>query len=312
MIPVYRALDEIPHLFGACVAAIGNFDGVHCGHREILGAVLAEARERGLRAIAITFDPHPEKLLRPDNAPQLLTTIPERVQLLGGTGMDAVVVLPFTRALAALSAREFVRKVLVDALAVRGLHEGANFRFGHRAEGGIEELRAYGAEFGFGVTVHEAVHVHGLEVSSSAVRDLVGTGDMRRARWMLGRPFAIRGTQKRDRGVGTRLLVPTVNLAPDGEVLPANGVYVTRLTVGERCFHAVSNVGDRPTFKGAGFSVETHILDFEPVETGEDAELQLEFLLRLREERQFATVEELKAQIVRDVSKAQRFYRLAR
>lgn len=311
MIPIYRALDEIPHVFGACVAAIGNFDGVHCGHREILRAVLAEARERGLRAIAITFDPHPEKLLRPDNAPQLLTTIPERVQLLGGTGMDAVVVLPFTRALAALSAREFVRKVLVDALAVRGLHEGANFRFGHRAEGGIEELRAFGAEFGFGVTVHEAVHVHGLEVSSSAVRDLVATGDMRRARWMLGRPFAVRGTQKRDRGVGTRLLVPTVNLAPDGEVLPANGVYVTRLTVGERCFHAVSNVGDRPTFKGAGFSVETHILDFEPVETGEDAELQLEFLLRLREERQFATVEELKAQIMRDVAKAQRFFRLA-
>lgn len=312
MIPVYRALDEIPHVFGACVAAIGNFDGVHRGHREILGSVLAEARERGLRAIAITFDPHPEHLLRPDDAPQLLTTIPERVQLLGETGMDAVVVLPFTRALAGLSAREFVRKVLVDALSVRGLHEGANFRFGHRAEGGIAELRAFGAEFGFGLTVHEAVHVHGLEVSSSAVRELVAVGDMRRARWMLGRPFAIRGTQKRDRGVGTRLLVPTVNLAPNGELLPANGVYVTRLTVGSRCFQAVSNVGDRPTFKGAGFSVETHILDFEPVETGDDAELQLEFLLRLRDERRFATAEELRAQILRDVAKAQRFFRLAR
>ncbi|MFP5236622.1 MAG: bifunctional riboflavin kinase/FAD synthetase [Acidobacteriota bacterium] len=311
MIPVYRGLDEIPHVFGACVAAIGNFDGVHRGHQEILGAVVDEARRRNLRAIAITFDPHPEKLLRPDRAPQLLTPMPERVRLLGETGIDAVVVLPFSRALAGLPAREFVRKVLVDALAVRGLHEGANFRFGRRAEGGIDELRAFGAEFGFGVTVHEAVHVHGMEVSSSAVRELVAAGDMRRARWMLGRPFALRGTQKRDRGVGTRLLVPTVNLAPYEGLLPANGVYVTRITMGERCFQAVTNVGNRPTFEDAGFSVETHILDFEPVEMGDDAELHLEFLVRVRDERRFATTDELKAQIMRDVARAQRFFRLA-
>lgn len=310
MIAIYRDLHEIPPGFGPSIAAIGNFDGVHRGHREILSAVVAEARARNMAAIAVTFDPHPEKYLRPERAPQLLTPMAERLRLLAETGIDAVVVLPFDGALAHLSARAFVQQILVDALAVRGLHEGGNFRFGYRAEAGMEELKAFGAEFGFGVTVHPALHVHGLEVSSSAVRDLVAGGDMRRARWMLGRPFAVRGTQKRDRGVGARLLVPTVNLTPYHELLPAHGVYVTRLTIGERCFQAVSNVGNRPTFEGAGFSVETHILDFEPVDIDDEMPLHLEFLLRLRAEEKFPSPQELKAQIFKDVAKAQRFFRL--
>ena len=310
MMPVFRALDQIPKGFGPCIAAIGNFDGVHRGHRQILDAVVAEARGRKLLAVAVTFDPHPERILRPERAPQLLTPMDERLRLLAGRGIDAVVVLPFDRALAQLSARAFVQQILVDALAVRGLHEGGNFRFGRRAEAGIDELTVLGAEFGFGVTVHPAVRAHGLEVSSSAVRDLVATGDVKRARWMLGRPFAIRGTQKRDRGVGTRLLVPTVNLAPHDGLLPAIGVYVTRISIGERCFDAVTNVGNRPTFEGAGFSVETHILNFEPVEMEDETPLQLEFLLRLRAERHWPSPEALKAQIFRDVAKAKRFFRL--
>lgn len=312
MMHVFRSLDEIPQDFGPSIAAIGNFDGVHRGHRQILGAVIAEARQCNLRAVAVTFDPHPEQLLRPQRAPQLLTPMPERLGLLAATGIDAVLVLPFDHALAGLSAREFVQRILADKLAVRGLHEGGNFRFGHRAEAGIAELKGFGGEFGFDVTVHEAVHVHGMEVSSSAVRELVAAGDMRRARWMLGRPFAVRGTQKRDRGVGARLLVPTVNLAEYDGLLPAHGVYVTRLAIGEKCFDAVTNVGNRPTFEGAGFSVETHILNFEPVEMSEDTPLHLEFLLRLRAEKRFAATEELKAQILRDVRRAQRFFRLAR
>ena len=310
MMHVFRSLDEIPQGFGPTVAAIGNFDGVHRGHREILEAVIAEARQRDLRAVAVTFDPHPEQLLRPQRAPQLLTPMPERLRLLSETGIDAVLVLPFDHPLAGLSAREFVQQILADKLAVRGLHEGGNFRFGHRAEAGIAELRVFGDEFGFDVTVHEAVHVHGLEVSSSAVRDLVAAGDMRRARWMLGRPFAVRGRQKRDRGVGARLLVPTVNLAEYDGLLPAHGVYVSRLAIGERCFDAVTNVGNRPTFEGAGFSVETHILNFEPVEISEETPLHLDFLLRLRAEKRFASTDELKAQIMKDVAKARRFFRL--
>ena len=211
---VYRSLAEIPADFGPSVAAIGNFDGLHLGHRQILTAVSAEAQTCGAKGVAITFDPHPEHFLRPAQAPKLLTPIDERLRLLAGTGVDAVLVLPFDGALAGLPARDFVRRVLVDALRVSSLHEGQSFRFGHRAEAGVKELAEFGAEFGFAVHLHEAVHVHGLEVSSSAVRELVAAGDMKRARWMLGRPFAVRSTPARGRGIGTRLLVPTVNLAP--------------------------------------------------------------------------------------------------
>jgi riboflavin kinase/FMN adenylyltransferase len=310
MTPVFRSLGEIPAAFGPSVAAIGNFDGVHLGHREILSAVAGESRALGARAVAITFDPHPEQFLRPQRAPKLLTPTGERVRLLAATGIDAVLVLPFDAALANMRARDFVREILVKALSVSAVHEGGNFRFGHRAEAGVTELAQFGAESGFAVHVHGAVKVHGLEVSSSAVRELVAAGDMKRARWMLGRSFAVKSTQARGRGIGTRLLVPTVNLAPYDGLLPAFGVYATRLTVAERCFQAVTNVGNRPTFEGVGFGVETHILNFDPVELGEDTPVELEFLLRLRPEMQWPSTEALKAQIFKDVARAKRYFRL--
>ena len=309
MIPIYRSLAEIPTDFGSHVAAIGNFDGVHLGHREILSGAVEEARERGVRALVITFDPHPEQFLRPEVAPKMLTPIPERLRLLGLTGVDAVLVLPFDAALANMRAEEFVQRVLVGTLHVCALHEGGNFRFGYRAEAGVEELRAFGAAYGFAVHVHHSVRVHGLEISSSVVRGLVATGDMKRARWMLGRPFAVRSTPARGRGVGTRLLVPTVNLAAYEALLPAFGVYVTQLTVGGRFFQAVTNVGNRPTFEGVGFGVETHILNFEPVELNQETQLELEFLLRLRGEMTWPSPEALKAQIFKDVVRAKRYFR---
>jgi riboflavin kinase/FMN adenylyltransferase len=283
-------------------------------------------------------------LLRPASAPALLTPMEHRLDLLAGTGVDAVVVLRFDASLARLPAREFVERVLVDAMGVRGMHEGGNFRFGCKAEAGVRELEAFGAEFGFGVSLHEPVHVHGLEVSSSAIRALVAAGDVKRARWMLGRPFSVRSTQKRDRGVGSKLLVPTINFADYDGLLPGFGIYVTQLTlspqrtqrvpgpvagdpgVGSRCFESVSSLGVRPTFDGAGFAVETHILDFEPIdhpmdedqsagapiEMDESTVLELEFLHRLRDEEKYPTVELLKAQILRDVGNAKRYFRLVR
>jgi riboflavin kinase/FMN adenylyltransferase len=319
-VPVYRAAEEIPAHFGPSVTAIGNFDGVHLGHQEILRSVVEQARAlsthtQPVRSVAITFDPHPERFLRPATAPGLLTLMPERVRLLSATGVDAIVVLPFDASLASLAPGEFVERILVGKLGVRALHEGRNFHFGHGAAAGITELRAFGRRFGFSVNVHPAVHVRGLEVSSSAVRALVASGDMRRARWMLGRPFAVRSTPARGRGVGTRLLVPTVNLAPYEGMLPAFGVYVTRLTVGvgadyARTFQAVTNVGNRPTFEGAGFSVETHILNFEPVDLGDDTLIELAFLMRLRGEKTWPSPEALKQQIFKDVARAKRFFRL--
>jgi riboflavin kinase/FMN adenylyltransferase len=307
-VPVFFSIGEVPPNFGPCVAAIGNFDGVHLGHRQILSAAAAEAREPRLRSIAITFNPHPAQFLYPAEAPKLLTFLPERLRLLASTGVDAILVLPFNQQLSTVSARDFVRDILVGVLGVRGMHEGSSFRFGHGAKAGVKELAEFGAEFGFEVEVHSAVRVHGIEVSSSAVRALIAGGDVRRARWMLGRTFAVHSTSMRGRGVGTKLLVPTVNLAPYEGLLPAFGVYVTRLTVGGRCFKAVTNVGNRPTFEGIGFGVETHILDFEPTDLTEDTPLKLEFLSRLRGEMHWPSPEALKAQIMKDVARAKRFF----
>jgi riboflavin kinase/FMN adenylyltransferase len=305
---VFRSLDEIPAGFGPAVAAVGNFDGVHKGHRAILAAVAAEARETGARAVAITFDPHPEQFLRPAQAPKLITPFPERLRLLAETGIDAVLVLRFDRELASLSAREFGERILIAALGVSSMHEGRNFRFGHGATAGVNELAAMGEEFGFAVHVRDAVRVHGLEVSSSAVRALVSAGDVRRARWMLGRPFALLSTPASGRGIGTRLLVPTVNLAPYDGLLPCFGVYATRLKVNGRAFQAVTNVGNRPTFGEASFAVESHILDFEPIDLGESTPIELEFLLRLRGEREWPSPEALKTQIFKDVARAKRYF----
>ena len=310
LIPVYRSAAEVPRDFGPCVAAIGNFDGVHLGHKQILSAVAFEAGQRGMRSIAITFQPHPAQFLYPADAPKLITFLPERLRLLAATGVDAILVLPFDQALSCLSARDFVRDILVGVLGVRGMHEGSNFRFGHGARAGVRELAEFGAEFGFGLQVHSAVRVHGLEVSSSAVRGLISSGDMRCARWMLGRPFAVFSLPARGRGVGSRLLVPTVNLAAYNGILPGFGVYVTRMTIGERCFQAVTNVGNRPTFEGAGFSVETHILNFEPIELTEETPLKLEFLQRLRGEQTWPSPLALKAQILKDVARAKRYFQL--
>ncbi len=307
-VPIFRTLAEIPPGLGPAVAAVGNFDGVHLGHQEILSAAAAEAHSAGVRAVAVTFDPHPEHVLRPAHAPRLITPLVERLRLLRQTGIDAVLVLTFDAALAHLTPHQFVERILVGALQVRSIHEGQNFRFGHCAAAGVRELIALGAEFGFEVCVHEAVRVRGLEVSSSAVRALVASGDVRRARWMLGRPFVVLSAPASGRGIGTRLLVPTINLAPYNGLLPASGVYVTRLKVHGRKFQAVTNVGNRPTFGEASFAVESHVLDFEPIELSAETQIELEFLMRLRGEREWPSPEALKAQILKDVTRAKQYF----
>jgi riboflavin kinase / FMN adenylyltransferase len=307
-IQLFRSLAEIPATFGPTVAAVGNFDGVHRGHQAILAAARSQAHSLGARAVAVTFDPHPEHVLRPGRAPQLITPLAERLRLLATTGIDAALVLNFDAALANLTPREFVERILVGGLKVCGVHEGRNFRFGHCAAAGVSELAAMGAGFGFEVRVHDAVCTHGLEVSSSAVRALVSSGDMRRARWMLGRSFAMLSAPASGRGIGARLLVPTINLAPYDGLLPAFGVYVTRLKVHGRAFQAVTNVGNRPTFGEASFAIESHILDFEPIELTAETQIELEFLMRLRGEREWPSPEALKAQILKDVARAKRYF----
>lgn len=289
------------------VVAIGNFDGLHLGHRTLLAAVQAEARQRGVLSAALTFEPHPLRILRPDRAPRLITPLEEKKRCFASTGIDLLVVLPFSRDLSLLSPREFVEEILVRGLHADGVHEGANFRFGHRQSGNVDTLRELGAEFGFGVTVHDEVRVRGEIVSSSRIRELLSAGRVEMAARLLGRPFALRGAIAQGHGIGRRLTVPTLNLQHYEELLPGNGVYVTCTRIGERRFQSLTNIGTRPTFANSGgISVETFLLDFEemPIE-----EMEIRFLFRLRDERKFDTPAALKQQILHDVDRGRRYFR---
>lgn len=310
---IFRSITGLPPECPRTVAAIGNFDGVHRGHQEIIGRVLERARLLGARAIAVTFDPHPVALLHPDRAPKLITPMPQRLRLLEQTGLDATVVLPFTREFSWLSARAFAEDVLCGGLRVVEVHEGDTFRFGHDAAAGIGELKELGQQLGFGVISHGSLEVRGVAVSSSEVRRRVAAGQLGITRALLGRPFSILSTPARGRGVGKQLSTPTINLAPYAELLPPYGVYATRLRIGEGpetpLLNAVTNAGVRPTFHGAGFAVESHLLDGPPpVELTDATPVELCFLARIREERRFPSPEALQAQIARDVRWAQRYF----
>ena len=313
---IFRQLAEIPVDYGPSIATIGNFDGVHSGHQWVIAEVVTRARALHAKSIAITFDPHPVRVIRPESSQPLITPLPQKLDLLAATGLDAVLVIPFTSELSRMTARTFATEVLEHTLHVTQLHEGENFRFGYQAEAGVESLEALGRELGFGVRVYAPRHLRGETISSSRVRQMIAEGDMNHVRALLGRSFAICSTPASGRGYGTRYTVPTINLAPYTELLPANGVYITTLTVGagssSETFDAVTNVGNRPTFGADSFTVESHLLNFHPIELNEDTPLTLTFLRRLRAEMRWPNPEALKEQIGRDVAKAKRYFNICR
>jgi riboflavin kinase/FMN adenylyltransferase len=275
---IFHSLDEIPAAFGEVIATIGNFDGVHRGHRWVIDEVIARARQLGLRSLALTFDPHPARVLRPDAAHELIMPLAQKLACLGTTGIDATLVLPFTPELRCLTAECFARDILRNGVHAREIHEGENFRFGQGASAGIEGLTMLGRQVGFDVTAYAPCVLRGAPVSSSRVRT-------------------------------------PINLAPYPELLPANGVYITTLTVGQgevaECFEAVTNVGNRPTFGADSFTVESHLLAFHPIALAADTRLELAFLHRLRDERRFNSPDALRTQIGLDVRLAERFFHLA-
>jgi len=307
---VFLKLDEVPAQMGPTVVSVGNFDGVHVAHQAVVRHMAERAHAIGGKAVVVTFDPHPLRILRPDSAPRLLSPLETKLQLLEHTGVDAVLVLPFTRDLSLMSAHDFARQVLVDTLHAREIHEGYNFHFGHKAQGNVDTLADFGREMGFGVHAYSEQLLRGHHVSSSEIRNLIAAGRVERARALLGRPFSILSNPGRGRGYGTRYTVPTVNLARYDELVPANGVYITCVRINGECFDAVTNVGVRPTFGPDSFAIESHLLNFHEIELLAQTEVELIFLKRLREERKFESVDALKEQIGRDVVKAQRFFRL--
>jgi riboflavin kinase/FMN adenylyltransferase len=309
---IVRSLAELGSSTSPSVVTIGNFDGVHCGHRMVISSVLERARELGARSLAVTFDPHPAHVLRPNSRLPLITPLEEKLKLLAATGLDLVLVLPFTDELRHWSARHFAERVLRDALHAVDVHEGETFRFGYHAEADITGLSQLGRELGFGVRAYVPRIARGQEISSSRVRNLIAAGNLHEARALLGRSFSIRSRPAPGRGYGTRYAVPTINLAPYAELLPAHGVYVSTLTIGDqRVFRGVTNLGNRPTFGADSFAVETHLLDFEPIALDETTPLELTFLRRLRPERRFESPEALRAQIGLDIQQSLRYFALA-
>jgi riboflavin kinase/FMN adenylyltransferase len=302
-VTVYHGLPPGVASLSRTVVTIGNFDGVHLGHRAILARACQRARELGGEAVAITFDPHPLKVLRPELNLPLLTTAEQKLSLLAASGLQAVVVLPFTHELAAMPARDFVREYFCQRLQVREVVVGHDYRFGRGRQGDTDLLKEMGQQHGFTVQVVWAVEAEGAVVSSSLIRALLRLGKVAAGARLLGRPYGVVGQVVRGKGRGAKLLgVPTANLRPANELLPASGIYAVRVRRGAETLPGVANIGTCPTFDNQDLSLEVHLLSFNGDLYGEN--LEVLFVSRLREERRFSSIEALAAQIHADIDQA--------
>lgn len=291
------------------VVSIGNFDGVHLGHQRILEAAVSRARELGVRAVAMIFDPHPTRVLDPSTAPRLLTTLRQRLQLLEQTGTDTTVVVPFDDHVAAMGAETFAESVLGRRLHVRQVFVGEGFRFGSDRKGTVELLGAVGRELGFEVHGVPAVTSNGEVVSSTLIRRAVAHGRVARAGELLGRPFFVDGRVFQGERFGRQLGFPTLNIAVENELHPAHGVYVTGVVIPSfgKMFHSVTNIGVRPTmYEEYSTTVESHLLDFSA--NVYEERLRLVFFERLRDEMLFDSPVHLVGQIQRDVDATRRWF----
>lgn len=300
---VFHDLPPDAASFSRTVVTIGNFDGVHLGHRAILARVRQRAQKLEAQSVAVTFDPHPLKVLRPEASLPLLTTPEQKISLMAASGLDAVVVLPFTREFAGLPAREFVQRYFLERLRVREVVVGHDYCFGRGREGNIDLLKEMGNQHGFTVQVVWAVETDGAVVSSSLIRAMLRLGKVEEAGRLLGRPYGVAGRVVAGKGRGAKLLgIPTANIRPENELLPATGIYAVRVRRGEEILPGAANIGTCPTFENGEFSLEVHLLDFSGDLYGEN--LGVEFVARLREERRFPSIEALAAQIHADIRAA--------
>jgi riboflavin kinase/FMN adenylyltransferase len=306
---IFRSSAEVPETFGPSIVTIGNFDGVHAGHRQIMRRVVALARAKGCTPTVLTFDPHPARVLAPDRAPKLLMTMDQRLRGMETEGIEAVFPIPFSIEFAKWTPEEFVARILAGALNAKVVLVGEDFRFGHRQAGNLDTLRELGGRFGFTLEVVPGISRRGERISSTIIRKLVVEGAVSRACRMLGAPFAIEGAVVPGQGIGSKQTVPTLNLAPRNEVLPKTGVYVTRTRdlYSNRQWNSITNVGYRPTFEGEGLTVETFLL--EPLDDTHLKHIEVSFLSFVRDERKFDTPEALKKQILRDAGVAGRLHR---
>lgn len=287
--------------------ALGNYDGVHAGHQEILRRVKEDAACRGAPSVLYTHDPHPAVVLRHGTPPPKITTLEEKIEIVDGLGIDYMVVEPFTIDFAAQSPEEFVRAVLVERLGAGHVFVGGNFGFGKGRAGKAADLEGFGKRFGFETTIVPPVNLDGVPVSSTRVRAAVQAGDVELAARLLGRPFRLRGSIVHGAARGAGLGFPTANIAPDKDLLPGKGVYACWATLDRTRIPAVTNVGIKPTFGGEALTIEAFLLDFHQEVYGHL--LDLSFVARLRDEKKFPGIDALKEQIARDVEKARSILR---
>jgi riboflavin kinase/FMN adenylyltransferase len=284
------------------IVTVGNFDGVHLGHQKMLRDVAARAALLRVPSVVVTFDPHPLKVLRPEEAPKMIQTLRQREEAIEGCGIEAILIVSFTRDFSLTPAERFVRELLLKRLAAREVHVGERFTFGHRKRGNLDLLRRVGAEGGMEV-VGIADVTDGVErISSTRIRRLLDEGDVALAARLLGRPYAMDGLVAKGDRMGRKIGFPTINLKPENELLPLDGVYVSTVFLPsfERTFGCVTNIGRRPTvYEDYATTIESYVLDFSSDVYGEN--IRLAFLGRLREERVFPSMLDLTAQIRRDV-----------
>jgi riboflavin kinase / FMN adenylyltransferase len=289
------------------VLALGNFDGLHRGHMKIIDRVRRRAGERGGTPAAMTFDPHPSRVLRPDKAPPLLMTTGQKLEALGRAGMQGVAVLRFTRELSTWEPEPFVRTVLVEWLHVAEVWVGANFLFGHDRAGTFSVLRSLGARYGFRAEKIDPVRYKDFVVSSTRTRRLVSEGRVDEAAALLGHHFFIDGTVVRGAGRGREIGFPTANLCTDNELVPPSGVYATLVAIDGIVHPSVTNIGLRPTFGDVvRTTIEAHVFDLD--RDLYDETLRLSFVQRLRDERAFPDIDALRAQIEADCRSARRLF----
>ncbi len=301
---VIRGLDKIPSKYECSVVTIGNFDGIHLAHQGLLRKVAAEAAERKCSSVVLTFEPHPQKVLHPERRPfYLLTTLQEKLRLIEGLGIDAVILIDFTPEFAKTTADVFVQEILWGKLRLEKLFIGHDTAFGNRKTGNEMFLRSMGDKLGFAVEAIEGVQVEGILVSSTSVRHALLEGDVRKAMKLLGRPYNLSGTVVKGFRRGSEIGVPTANIASEKELIPAQGVYAVTAEMGGRRHAGVLNIGYSPTFGDNQLTVEVHLLDF-PREELYDKPIEVFFIDRIRDEVKFESPKELVRQIERDIERA--------
>ena len=305
---IYRLEDLTPD-YPAPVVTIGNFDGIHLGHQNLMRDLVQRAEKIGGTPVVLTFNPHPLQVLAPNNAPLQIQTLDQKIAILESLGIPLVVIIPFDMQLAQTSARDFAIKVLWERLRLREIYVGPNFAFGHRRQGSFNLLKEIGEEKGFVAGKIHQVQFRGNRVSSTAIRQALISGQVGLARRLLARPYALEGSIIHGMGLGSKWQIPTANLQTINELIPRQGIYVTMLCLEGRRLHGVTDIGYRPTIRQEGIpalSIETHVLDFNQDIYGKS--VTLEFLMRLRDERRFTHEQALVAQIQKDIKSARRYF----